>query len=47
MGFRPSSGLWVLEIQIRHPSREFGAFFEDLLLVDDEQQRLAYGSPAP
>lgn len=30
--FRPSSGLWVLEIQIRHPSRPFGAFYEDLLL---------------
>jgi Xaa-Pro aminopeptidase len=23
---------WVLEIQIRHPSRPFGAFFEDLLV---------------
>ncbi|MDN0085683.1 M24 family metallopeptidase [Crenobacter sp. SG2305] len=30
--FCPSSGLWVLEIQIRHPVREFGAFFEDLLV---------------
>jgi Xaa-Pro aminopeptidase len=28
----PSSGLWVLEIQIRHPSRAFGAFYEDLLV---------------
>lgn len=31
-GFSPSPGLWVLEIQIRHPERPFGAFFEDLLL---------------
>ncbi len=29
----PASGLWVLEIQIRHPERPFGAFFEDLLLA--------------
>ncbi len=31
--FAPSSGLWVLEIQIRHPERAFGAFYEDLLLA--------------
>ncbi|GGY05143.1 M24 family metallopeptidase [Paludibacterium paludis] len=29
----PSSGLWVLEIQIHHPDRPFGAFYEDLLLA--------------
>ena len=29
--FKSASGLWVLEIQIRHPERPFGAFFEDLL----------------
>ena len=45
VGFRPSSGLWVLEIQIRHPVRELGAFFEDLLLVDDELQSRSYGPP--
>jgi Xaa-Pro aminopeptidase len=28
----PASGLWVLDIQIAHPSRAFGAFYEDLLL---------------
>ncbi|WP_330702909.1 M24 family metallopeptidase [Novosphingobium resinovorum] len=28
----PSDGLWVLEIQIRHPDRPFSAFYEDLLL---------------
>jgi hypothetical protein len=28
----PSSGLWILEIQIAHPTRPFGAFFEDLLI---------------
>ena len=27
----PTTGLWVLEIQIRHPTRPFGAFYEDLL----------------
>lgn len=32
--FAPSQGLWVLEIQIRHPTQPFGAFFEDLLLDD-------------
>lgn len=30
--FAPSPDLWVLEIQIRHPTRPIGAFFEDLLL---------------
>ena len=29
--FHPSSHVWVLEIQIQHPSRPFGAFYEDLL----------------
>jgi methionyl aminopeptidase len=36
--FRPSDLRWVLEIQIRHPERNFGAFFEDLLLDDDHLQ---------
>lgn len=27
----PGSGLWILEMQIRHPTRPFGAFHEDLL----------------
>ncbi len=27
----PSEGLWILEIQIAHPTRPFGAFYEDLL----------------
>ncbi|MEJ0084738.1 MAG: M24 family metallopeptidase [Pseudomonadota bacterium] len=31
-GFTPTSDLWVLEMQIRHPERPFGAFYEDLLL---------------
>jgi Xaa-Pro aminopeptidase len=35
--FRPSTALWVLEIQIRHPERPFSAFYEDLLL--DEYPR--------
>ena len=30
----PSTGLWILEIQIAHPQRPFGAFFEDLLFED-------------
>jgi methionyl aminopeptidase len=45
VGFRPSGSLWVLEIQIRHPEREFGAFFEDLLLEDDELQAFSYAEP--
>jgi methionyl aminopeptidase len=32
--FRPSPLLWVLEIAIIHPKRQFGAFYEDLLLED-------------
>ncbi|UGB37528.1 M24 family metallopeptidase [Frateuria soli] len=27
----PSPGLWVLEIQIAHPTEPYGAFYEDLL----------------
>ncbi len=27
----PNSGLWILEIQIAHPTEPFGAFYEDLL----------------
>ncbi|MGU7775477.1 M24 family metallopeptidase [Burkholderia sp. MR1-5-21] len=27
----PDAGLWILEIQIAHPTRPFGAFYEDLL----------------
>lgn len=34
--FTPSPGLWMLEIQIRHPVRPFSAFFEDLLLAPDD-----------
>jgi Xaa-Pro aminopeptidase len=29
----PSSGLWILEIQIAHPTEPFGAFHEDLLVA--------------
>ena len=28
---RPDAGLWILEIQLAHPTRPFGAFYEDLL----------------
>jgi methionyl aminopeptidase len=31
---RPNPNLWVLEMAIRHPTRKFGAFYEDLLLED-------------
>lgn len=31
LGARPNAGLWILEIQIAHPSRPFGGFYEDLL----------------
>jgi len=29
--FKPSSGLWVLEVHIAEPQQRFGAFFEDIL----------------
>jgi Xaa-Pro aminopeptidase len=32
--YTPTAGLWVLEIQIRHPTRPISAFYEDLLLDD-------------
>ena len=32
ISFCPSPSLWILEIQIRHPQRPFGAFFEDILV---------------
>ena len=28
----PNPGLWILEIQLAHPTRPFGAFYEDLLV---------------
>lgn len=31
---RPKPNLWVLEMAIAHPARNFGAFYEDLLLED-------------
>ncbi len=32
VSIRPSPNLWVLEVQIKHPSKPIGGFFEDLLL---------------
>lgn len=32
LDFTPSDALWILEIQIRHPTKPFGAFFEDILI---------------
>ena len=29
----PAPGVWILEIQIAHPTRPIGAFFEDLLIA--------------
>jgi len=29
---KPIENLWVLEILIRHPEKEFGAFYEDILI---------------
>ena len=31
----PASGLWILEIQIAHPTKPFGAVYEDLLVSTD------------
>jgi Xaa-Pro aminopeptidase len=33
VSIRPSPNLWILEIQIRHPTKSIGGFFEDLLLI--------------
>jgi Xaa-Pro aminopeptidase len=33
VSIRPSPNLWVLEVQIRHPTKPIGGFFEDLLLT--------------
>lgn len=33
----PSSGLWILEIQIAHPTEPFGAFHEDLLSLTHKE----------
>lgn len=33
--FHPARLIWVLEIHIRHPTKAYGAFFEDLLLEDE------------
>jgi len=32
LSYVPAPGLWILEIQIRHPTLAVGAFFEDLLI---------------
>jgi len=32
--FCPAALIWVLEIHIRHPEKNYGAFFEDMLLND-------------
>jgi Xaa-Pro aminopeptidase len=35
----PSAMRWILEIHIRHPEKQFGAFFEDMLLDDSSYPR--------
>lgn len=35
----PSAMRWILEIHIRHPEKQFGAFFEDMLLDDESYTR--------
>jgi len=32
ISFFPSPNLWMVEIHIRHPEKQFGAFYEDLLV---------------
>lgn len=34
---QPRPGVWVLEIQLKHPSLPFGAFYEDVLLETDTE----------
>jgi Xaa-Pro aminopeptidase len=31
LDYSPSPDVWVLEVQLRHPTRDFGAFYEDIL----------------
>ncbi len=31
LNFAPAAQRWILEIQLRHPTRQFGAFHEDIL----------------
>lgn len=37
----PVSGLWILEIQLAHPTRPIGAFYEDLLIRTADAPRAA------
>ena len=37
----PATGLWILEIQIAHPTRPIGAFYEDLLIREADVQAAA------
>jgi Xaa-Pro aminopeptidase len=37
----PTTGLWILEIQIAHPTRQIGAFYEDLLIREADVQAAA------
>jgi Xaa-Pro aminopeptidase len=32
ISFHPSPNFWMVEIHIRHPEKQFGAFYEDLLI---------------
>ena len=34
----PSTGLWILEIQIAHPVLPYGAFYEDILFDADAME---------
>jgi len=36
ISIRPKPNLWVLEVQVRHPTKPIGGFFEDLLLEDKD-----------
>jgi len=37
----PTTGLWILEVQLAHPTRPIGAFFEDLLYRDEDVKAAA------
>jgi hypothetical protein len=32
LDFKPGAGVWILEIQIRHPTLSYGAFYEGSLI---------------
>jgi hypothetical protein len=36
ISFHPAPNRWMVEIHIRHPAQTFGAFYEDMLMGEEE-----------